>query len=86
MSTVATSNISFSGLKANYVAGDGGDADGDSNLADKKKGTTNPPASAISLSFFRGAGLDGGEPSVPSSGEISINDDLKGKTFGGDDY
>ena len=82
MSTVASSNISFSGLKANYVAGDGGDADGDSNLGDGKTNT------AISLSFFRGAGMDGGEPSVPSSGGISINDDLKGKTFGGgdDDY
>ena len=82
MSTVASSNISFSGLKANYVAGDEGDANGDSNLGDGKTGT------AISLSFFRGAGMDGGEPSVPSSGEISINDDLKGKTFGGggDDY
>ena len=81
MSTIASANISFTGLKANYVAGDGGDADGDSNLGDGKTGTV------ISLSFFREAEMDGGESSVPSSGEISINDDLKGKTFGGgDDY
>ena len=35
----------------------------------------------VSLSEFRGATFTDGT-TVPSSGEISINDDFKGKTFG----
>ena len=75
MAGVGSSSISFSGLKASYVAGGSTDADGNSSLRDGK--TT----SSISLSDFRNAGLTDGT-SIPGSGEISINDDFKGKTFG----
>lgn len=75
MADIGSSNISFSGLKAAYVAGGGTGADGNSNLND---GETN---TSISLSDFRNAGLTDGT-SIPGSGEISINDDFKGKTFG----
>jgi len=75
MSQISDDNISFSSLKAAYVAGDGTDADGNSNLND---GNTN---TEISLSFFRNAGLSDGT-SIPGNGELSINDDFKGKTFG----
>jgi hypothetical protein len=57
------------------VAGGGTDADGNSSLND---GQTN---TSISLSEFRNAGLTDGT-SIPGSGEISINDDFKDKTFG----
>ena len=82
MSTVASSNISFSGLKANYVAGDGGDADGDTQLGD---GKTDTP---ISLAHFRQSGYIDGH-TVPASGPISISANFRGRTFGtesGDDY
>ena len=75
MAGVGSSNISFSSLKAAYVAGGGTGADGNSSLRD---GQTNTD---ISLSFFRNAGLTDGT-SIPGSGEISINDDIKDKTFG----
>jgi hypothetical protein len=76
MSEIFSQNISFSGLKAAYVAGGGTDADGNSNLND---GYTN---TEIRLSFFRNAGLSDGT-SIPSSGdEISIKDDFVNKTFG----
>ena len=75
MAGVGSSNISFSGLKAAYVAGGGTGADGNSSLRDGKTNTN------ISLSFFRNAGLTDGN-SIPSSGDISINDDFKSKTFG----
>ena len=75
MADVGSSNISFSGLKAAYVAGGGTGATGNSSLRD---GQTNTD---ISLSFFRNAGLTDGT-SIPGSGDISINDDLKDKTFG----
>ena len=76
MAGVDPSNISFSDLKAAYVAGGGTGADGDSSLRDGKKNTK------ISLSFFRNAGFTNGT-SVPSgSDEISIKDDFKSKTFG----
>ncbi len=75
MAEISSSNISFSGLKAAYVAGGGTGADSDSKLRDNKTNT------AISLSFFRNAALTDGN-NVPGSGEISINDDFKGKIFG----
>ena len=75
MAGVGSSSISFSGLKASYVAGGRTDASSNSSLRDGKTNTS------ISLSFFRNAGLTDGT-SIPSSGEISINDDFKDKTFG----
>lgn len=76
MAEITYPNISFSNLKAAYVAGGGTDADGNSNLNDGKQNTE------ISLSFFRNAGLSDGT-SIPSSGnELSINNNFKGKTFG----
>jgi hypothetical protein len=75
MANIGSTNISFSGLKAAYVAGGRTDASGNNSLRD---GQTN---TSISLSFFRNAGLTDGT-SIPSSGEISINDDFKDKTFG----
>jgi hypothetical protein len=75
MAGVGSSSISFSGLKAAYVAGGRTDASGNSSLRDRKKNTS------ISLSFFRNTGLTDGT-SIPSSGEISMNDDFKDKTFG----
>ena len=73
--SIGSSSISFSGLKSSYVAGGGTDATGNTSLKD---GNTN---TEISLSFFRNAGLTDGS-SIPNSGEISINDDFKNKTFG----
>ena len=76
MADIGTTNISFSSLKAGYVAGGGTGADGNSNLND---GQTN---TEIRLSFFRNAGLSDGT-SIPSSGdELSIKDDFVTKTFG----
>tara|TARA_B100000900_G_scaffold142729_1_gene121005 strand:+ start:11 stop:841 length:831 start_codon:yes stop_codon:yes gene_type:complete len=75
MAQVNGSNISFSGLKANYVAGGGTDADGNSSLRDNKTNTK------INLSYFRNAGFTDGT-SVPASGQISLNTNLKSKTFG----
>ena len=75
MAGIGSSSISFKGLKAAYVAGGGTGADGNSSLSDGKTNTE------ISLSFFRNAGLTDGT-SIPGSGDISINDDFKGKTFG----
>lgn len=76
MADIGSSNISFSSLKAAYVAGGGTGADDNSSLRDGKTNTD------ISLSFFRNAGFTNGT-SVPSgSDEISINDDFKDKTFG----
>ena len=73
--TVGSSNISFSSLKSAYYDASITNASGNSNLTD---GMTTTP---ISLSFFRGATFTD-STSVPSSGEISINDDFKSKTFG----
>ena len=94
MSTIASANIRFSGLKANYVSAVANvgaeDATGHDDLVDGKSGTSRPPASAISLSFFREAVLDGGEDPIPSDpNTLSIKDHFRGKTFGGsggDDY
>tara|TARA_Y100001958_G_C21246179_1_gene576431 strand:- start:2939 stop:5068 length:2130 start_codon:yes stop_codon:yes gene_type:complete len=75
MAGVNDTNVSFSHLKAAYVAGGNTDATGNSSLRDGNINTD------ISLSFFRNAGFTNGT-SVPSgSNEISIND-IKGKTFG----
>jgi hypothetical protein len=74
MAGVGSSNISFSGLKAAYVAGGVTGASGNSSLRD---GQTN---TEISLSFFRHANFTDGT-SISGSGEISINS-LKGKIFG----
>lgn len=73
--TVSSSNISFSSLKSAYADGSITSASGNSDLTD---GKTDTP---ISLSFFRNATFTN-STSVPSSGEISINDDFKSKTFG----
>ena len=79
---VPTVNISFSGKKASYVAGDEGDADGDTQLGDGK--ATTP----ISLAYFRQSGYIDGH-TVPASGPISISANFRGRTFGpesSDDY
>ena len=67
-SSVGTSNITFLGLRNNWneVSFSGG----------SDPGTTN-----ISLSEFRNATFTDGT-TVPSTGEISIKDDFRGKTFG----
>jgi len=75
MADIGSSSISFSGLKAAYVAGGGTDADDNDKLRDGKTNTK------ISLSFFRNATFTDGT-SVPASGAISLNTDFKGKTFG----
>ena len=65
---INTSNISFTHLRTKWSnAGFSGGSD--------------PGTSNISLSEFRGATFTNGT-TVPSSGEISIKDDFKGKTFG----
>lgn len=75
MASIGSSNISFSDLKDAYVAGGDNSASGDSSLKDGKANT------AISLSFFRSALLTDSSV-IPSSGQISINTNFKGKTFG----
>jgi len=79
MAEVPTSNISFSVLKAAYVAGGQTDAAHNGPLRDGETDT------AIQLSFFRNAGFtDPADPSsVPSgSNTISIDSHFKGNTFG----
>ena len=73
-STIAISNISFSGLKANYITtGTNTDADGDSDLRDGETDTE------ISISDFGNMKLDDGS-SIPSGGsQISIDSHFKGK-------
>ena len=73
--TVGSSNISFSSLKSAYADASITSASGNSDLTDGNSNTL------ISLSFFRNATFTD-STSIPSSGEISINDDFKGKTFG----
>ena len=68
MAGVGTTNISLNSLRTAW--GNAGYAGG-----------SDPGSTNISLSEFRGATFTD-ETSVPSSGEISINDDFKGKTFG----
>ena len=68
MAGVGSTNISFSGLRTAW---------GNASYA----GGSDPGATNISLSEFRGATFTNGT-TAPSSGEISINDDFKGKTFG----
>lgn len=67
-SSVGTSDITFSGLRSAW--GNAG-----------YSGGTDPGSTNIQLSEFRGANFTDGT-TVPNSGEISINDDFKGKTFG----
>ena len=73
--TVGSSNISFSSLKSAYADASITSASGNSDLTDGKSNTP------ISLSLFRNATFTN-STSVPSSGEISVNDDFKSKTFG----
>jgi len=68
---VPASNISFSGLRTAYR--NGAQDDAGSALDDG--------SATIGLGMFSNANFTNGT-SVPSSGEISINDDMKGKTFG----
>ena len=76
MAEVPTSNISFSVLKAAYVAGGQTAAAHNGPLRDGETDT------AIQLSFFRNAGFTDSS-SVPSgSNTISIDSHFKGKTFG----
>jgi hypothetical protein len=76
MADIGTTNISFSSLKAAYVAGGKTDGDGNSGLRDGEIDT------AISISSFRNASLSDGS-SIPSgTNEISINSHFKDKTFG----
>lgn len=68
MAGVGSSNISFSGLRTAW---------GNASYI----GGSDPGSSNISLSEFRNAIFTNGT-SIPGSGEISINDDFKDKTFG----
>tara|TARA_Y100001935_G_C17310618_1_gene515806 strand:+ start:933 stop:2924 length:1992 start_codon:yes stop_codon:yes gene_type:complete len=68
MPSVGSTDISFNSLRTAW--GNAGYAGG-----------SDPGSTNISLSEFRGATFTGGT-SVPSSGEISIKDDFKDKTFG----
>lgn len=68
MAGVGSTNISFNSLRTAW---------GNASYA----GGSDPGSTNISLSEFRGATFTDGT-SVPSSGEISINDDFKDKTFG----
>ena len=76
MSSIGTTNISFSGLKSAYVAGGGTGADQNGKLRDSKTTTT------IGLSYFGNASLTDGTTVPSGSSTISINSHLKGKTFG----
>ena len=76
MAGINSENISFSGLKASYVAGNSNNASANSSLRDNKQNTK------ISLSFFRNAVFTNNE-SVPSgNNSISIGSNFRGKTFG----
>ena len=68
MAGVGTTNISLNSLRTAW---------GNVSYA----GGSDPGSANISLSEFRGATFTDGT-SVPSSGEISIDDDFKDKTFG----
>ena len=68
MAGVGSTNISFNSLRTAW---------GNASYA----GGSDPGSTNISLSEFRGATFTDGT-SVPSSGEISIDDDFKDKTFG----
>ena len=68
MASVGNINISFSGLRGNW---------GSASYA----GGSDPGSNNISLSEFRGATFTD-STLVPSSNDISIEDDFKGKTFG----
>lgn len=68
MEDIGSSNISFSGLRTAW-----------GNVS--YVGGSDPGSSNISLSEFRNAALTDGT-SIPASGEISIKDDFKDKTFG----
>jgi|TARA_B110001469_G_scaffold113933_1_gene117573 hypothetical protein len=72
---VGTSSISFSSMKAAYVAGGQTNASGNSSLRD---GST---TSAIAFSLFRNASFTN-RTTVPGSGSITVDTHLKGKTFG----
>ena len=68
MAGVGTTNISFSGLRTAW---------GNASYT----GGSDPGSSNLSLSEFRNATFTDGT-SVPSSGQISLNTNFKGKTFG----
>jgi hypothetical protein len=67
MASIGNSNITFSGLRTSW-----------GNVS--YNGGSDPGATNISLSEFRGANLTDNS-SVPSSGAISFNTHFKGKTF-----
>ena len=68
MANIGSSNISFSGLRTAW---------GNSSYL----GGSDPGSSNISISEFRGAEFTDGS-SIPDSGQISIDSNFKGKTFG----
>tara|TARA_B100001287_G_scaffold276460_1_gene287351 strand:+ start:1460 stop:3433 length:1974 start_codon:yes stop_codon:yes gene_type:complete len=68
MAGIGSTNISFSGLRTAW---------GNTSYA----GGSDPGSTNISLSEFRNAILTDGT-SIPASGEISIKDDFRNKTFG----
>ncbi len=68
MANIGSSSISFSGLRTAW---------GNSSYL----GGSDPGSSNISISEFRGAEFTDGS-SVPDSGQISIDSNFKGKTFG----
>ena len=76
MAGINSANISFSGLKSSYVAGNSNNASQNSKLRD---GETN---TAISLSFFRNANFTDNETVPGGSNSLSINSHFRGKTFG----
>lgn len=80
MGDIGSENISFSDLKASYVAGGDTGADGNSSLRDNQTDTE------ISLSFFRNARLIDNTNIPSGNNEISIQDHFSGKVFGINEY
>ena len=80
MGDIGSENISFSDLKAAYVATTNTAADDNTNLRDNQLNTE------ISLSFFRNAGFTNNTIIPSGNNEISIQDHFLGKTFRNDEY
>ena len=76
--SVGTTNVSLSSLKSAYVNSNSTSASGNSSLRD---GST---SSAINLSYFHSANFADGGDDIDSGSdeEITIDTDLKGRTFG----
>ena len=80
MGDIGSENISFSDLKAAYVAKTNTEADGNTNLRDNQINTE------ISLSFFRNAGLTDNTIIPSGNNELSIQSHFLGKRFRNNEY